>query len=500
MTRGMQGTSGLIAMATVLCLSAPAWGQELSEWDAVRIALGESPSQQAATLDRRAADESLEAAEHERTPVFRAALGGGSDSSFGAEVFGVAPDVDGSVDLDLGLGWTSAVGTSLDVAVTGSWATRDATRDDTESNLDTFSSSYGAGASLRLTQPLLRGAGRDVGEARERSAQLAVTTAGYAFDATTSRLISDVLTAYWELWYAREALAVNRDALELAQRQLDEAQTQVDTLGTMARVDALRFASELATIEEELAQAESDIRTRSVELGRLLGMTPEDALDLQPVSTTPEHDEDMTVDEALELARSQSSDVLQAEADLESARDHVVVARDGTLPRLDLTASLSMGGLWNDSSAASGYQPNNDLGVTGMVGLTLELPLGNGQARAELSEARIRLDASELRLEATERQIEAETVTAVERLDTARRGVELAGRSEEISRELAQAEQESLRLGTTTTYQVLESQASLRRAELRRLRALVDQTKAAVSLQHLTGQLLLDYAELTGTL
>jgi len=492
--------SGLIAMAAVLCLATPAWGQELSEWDAVRIALGESPSQQAAALDRRAADQSLEAAENERTPVFRAALGGGSDNSFGADAFGVAPNLDGNVNLDLGLGWQSAVGTSLDVGVSGSWSTRDSGRDSTDSNLDGFNSNYGAEASLRMTQPLLRGAGRDVGEARERAARLEVTAAGHAFDATTSRLVSDVLSAYWELWYARETLAVDQDALELARQQLDEAQVQVDTLGTMPRVDALRYASELASIEEELAQAESDVRTRAVELGRLLGMTPEDAMELRPVSTSPAHDVDVTLDEALDLARSQSSDVLQAQADVASAQDRVVVARDATLPRLDLTASVSLGGLWSDTSAAAGYQPNNDLGVTGMVGLALELPLGNGQARAELAQARIRSDASELRLEATERQVEAETVTAVERLETARGGVELASRSVEIARELAQAEQEALRLGTTTTYQVLESQASLRRTELRRLRALVDQTKAAISLQHLTGQLLPEYAELTGTL
>ena len=73
-------------------------------------------------------------------------------------------------------------------------------------------------------------------------------------------------------------------------------------------------------------------------------------------------------------------------------------------------------------------------------------------------------------------------------------------RGADAHRELAEAEQEALLIGTTTTYQVLESQASLRRTELRLLRALVDQTKAAVTLQHLTGQLLFDTAARTGTL
>lgn len=491
---------GLLAMAAVMCFAAPAWGQQLNEWDAVRIALGDNPSQQATELETSAARESLDAAEHERMPVFRAGLGGGYDNSFGASALGISPDHDGSIDLNLGLGWTSAVGTALDFEVAGSWADRDAPRDVGESNLDSFNSSYGVDARIRVTQPLLRGAGRDVGESRERAARLSLTAAEHSQDASASKLVSDVLSSYWELWYAQESLVVNRDALELAQRQLEETEMRVNDLGTMARVDSLRFASELASIEEELAQSESELRTRSIELGQLLGLAPENALGLGTAETAPAYDVDMSLDEALELSRSQSSEILAAEADVAAAQDRIQVARDSTLPRLDLTASLAVGGMWDDSSAADGYQPGGEPGLVGMVGLSLELPIGNQRARAELAETRIRAEASELRLEARERQVEAETVTALERLDTARNRVELARQSVSIARELAEAEQEALLIGTTTTYQVLESQASLRRTELRLLRALVDQTKAAVTLQHLTGQLLLDTAARTGTL
>ena len=53
-------SSGLLAMAAVMLIAAPAWGQQLDEWDAVRIALGDNPSQQATELETSAARESLE--------------------------------------------------------------------------------------------------------------------------------------------------------------------------------------------------------------------------------------------------------------------------------------------------------------------------------------------------------------------------------------------------------------------------------------------------------
>jgi outer membrane protein TolC len=472
---------------TALCLSAPAGAEELGEWDAVGRALENNPSLQAATLRTSAAREALDASEHEHTPVIRAGLGGGYSSPLTAD-----PDQSGDLSLDLGFNWTSTVGTAIDIGVVGSWAAPDAGGDPTGTNVAGSGSTYGAEAQVKLTQPLLRGAGRDVGEASVRAARLSVTSAEHSQDAAASQLVNDVLTAYWELWYAQESLEVERDSLALARRQLEEARTRADVLGTIAGTDVLRFESELATIEEALAAAESEVRTRSAELGRLMGLSSAEAAALRTVGAAPAHDLAITTEEAVELARTQSSDLLALRNELASARDLVEVARDATLPRLDLTTTLSLGGLWSDQTGLGGSlaQPGDDLGFASMVGLSLELPISNSRARAQLAERRIRSDATELDLEGREQQVETQATTGVERLETARRRVALAERSVGLARQLAQAEGAALRLGTSTAFQALSAQSSLRQTELRRLRSLVDQAEAAISLQHLTGTLL----------
>jgi len=490
------GFLAFFAFLGVLCLAAPAGAEALGEWDAVDRALDTNPGLRATVLQTSAAREALEASERERTPVFRAGLGGGYGSALSSD-----PDHSGDLSLDLGFGWSSSVGTAIDIGIVGSWAAPTSAGDPSDANLDAAGSTYGAEARVQLTQPLLRGAGRDVGEASVRAARLSVTSAEHAEAAAASQLVSDVLTAYWELWYAQEALEVNRDSLALARRQLEDAQARVTTLGTLAPTEALRFESELATIEESLAAAESDVRTRSAELGRLLGVSSAEALALRTTGEVPSHDLEITADEAVELARAQSSELLSLRNELAAARDRVEVARDATLPRLDLTTTLALGGMWADQSALGGSyaQPANGLDVASMVGLSLELPIGNGRARAQLAESRIRSDATELQLEAREQQVETQATNGVERLDTARRRVALAERSVGLARQLAQAEREALLLGTSTAFQALEAQSSLRQTELRRLRTLVDQAESAITLQHLTGTLLAAYTDRAGT-
>ena len=490
---------GIFSLLIVLTAASPAIAQsesapsELTEGEAVRLALGNNPTLRAALLELQAAEQSLEAAESERTPSFTASLSGGHDDSLGATGSGPSPNE--SINLDLGLSWTSVVGTQLIFEAGGSWSAREAGSDSGVDNLG-FDSAFGTEARLRVVQPLLRGAGRDVGEARQRAASFALASAEHSRDDTASDVLGDVLGAYWELWYAQESLEVTQESLELARQQLSEAEAQVNTLGTMARADALRFASEVASLQEELVQAEADRRIKALEFGRLLGISPETSQAIIAAEDGPSLDFDLDLDEAIELATLQSPELLGLEADVAAAQDRIQTARDATLPSLDLTATVAVGNRWNESNL-DGWDTGDRPAITGLVGLELELPLSSSQARAELAETRILAEAAELRFEARRDQIETDAMTSVERLETARQRVSLANQTVAISAELAEAERERLNLGMTTAFQVLESQASHRRTELRRLRAVVDRTKAAIDLHQLTGQLLLNYAGLT---
>jgi outer membrane protein len=363
---------------------------------------------------------------------------------------GAAGSSDG-LAVDAGVLWTSPWGTSVSAGASGSWY-------DTEVTGTTLGSpvrqpALGVEARVEAGQPLLRGAGLDVGEAELRSARLADVAARY-----------DVRTAYWELWYAQAALQVQEAAHELAVRQLAEAQARVDALGTLADSEVLRFASAEASLAESLAQAEADRRARAVELGRLLDLSAEEAQALEAVEPGPTPPVPDSTAQVTELARGSSSTLLRLAAQVAATREQADVAEDALQPRLDLTAVFAVGESWaGDDYAATRDRPY----FTATAGLRLELPFHDDRAEAQLAEARYRTDAAQARLDEQARAVETEAATLLDRYRTAQQRLELALQSADVARRLAEAERGRVQLGLSTALEVVQAQEDQRSSELR---------------------------------
>ena len=474
---------------TVLCLAVagtamlPLAGtaQTLTEGEAVALAVERNPGLQASLLDRRAAREAIRAAEYRYEPVFSGGVSGGhTESSGGSSSDGLA--------VDAGILWTFPLGTSISAGASGSWTA-------SQSSRSTMASTYGGPslgveARVEASQPLLRGAGLDVGEAELRSSRLAEVVAGYQRDEEAAALLQDVRTAYWELWYAQAAWAVQQTAHDLAARQLAEAQARQDALGLLAGSEVLRFASAEASLAESLAQAEADRRARALELGRLLDLPPEVSRELEAVEPLPPPPVPESTVRAAELARGSSSTLLRLAAQVELSRDQVDVAEDALQPRLDVTAAFAVGESWIGTDYAATWDRPY---FTATAGLRLEFPFQNDRAEAQWEESRLRVEAAEERLDEQIRAVETQAAVLLDRHETAGRRLDLARQSAAAAGRLAEAERGRLQLGLSTALEVVQAQEDQRAGDLRVLRAEVDRATAALAIGQLTGDLLASY-------
>jgi outer membrane protein TolC len=476
----MKAPSIVLPLLVLAVCPAGVAAETLTEEQAVALALEHNPGLRAAVLDRLAGEQAIRAAEHAYEPVLSAGASGGHSESSGGEI--------GSSDgltVDAGVVWTSPWGTSVSAGVSGSWYDREVTGamlGSTERQ-----PALGVEARVDAAQPLLRGAGLDVGEAELRSARLADLAARYALDEEAAALLCDVRTAYWELWYAQAALQVQTAAHDLAVRQLAEAQARAEALGLLADSEVLRFASAEASLAESLALAGADRRARAVELGRLLDLPAEQAQALEAVEPGPTPVVPDSTARVTELARESSSTLLRLAAQVAATREQVEVAEDALQPRLDLIAAFAVGESWaGDDYMATWDRPY----FTVTAGLRLELPFANDRAEAQLAEAQYQADAAQARLDEQARAFEAEGALLLDRCWTARHRLELAQQSADAARRLAEAERGRLRLGLSTALEVVQAQEDQRGSELRCLRAAVDQAVAALAVGRLTGLLL----------
>jgi outer membrane protein len=497
----LSGAASLIALA-VFGAAGVARAETVSVAEVVSRAAAKNPSLRAALLDARAAHAAAEAERGARDPSLVATLqsehtetvtrpglsglGGGADAA--------SRSVQNGLSADAAVTYTTDVGTQLELGTRTGTLWNSTTWSGTGALPDNLSvgPTYSAQAYAGVRQPLLRGAGADAELAPLEQARASARAADDRQRETASQTTLDVLSAYWELWYADRALAVQEQAREVAERLVNDARVRATTLGTGSAVDVLQFQTNLASIAEALSQARADREARAIELGRVLGLPPAEAAALDAAGEPPDFGPVPALD-ALVVESPQRSPALAAlRADLDSARVRVRAARDANQPRVDLFVNGSVGTLWDRGSDFSLTGGRPTFGVIG--GIELELPLGGGRYPADAAAAQANLEAAEARYQAALDSVAASVGSLAVNARAASEQVGLATETASAASQLADAERQRLQLGTTTSRDVVSAEQTSREAELRRLRAIVSEASTRLSLEHSAGILLDRYA------
>lgn len=382
-------------------------------------------------------------------------------------------------------------GTDLTLRVAGSWQESRAALPAGFMPAGTFGPGWGLLAKLSLRQPLIRGRGRDVGEADLLAARARRSSNEHARDRVASQLVRDALTAYWELWYADAAVRIEEESRAVAQKQRDDAQARVET-GGLAPSEVLAFETQVATREESVLTSRLSRKQRELELLTQLGLV-EKAPKLElgaevPVAGAADRER------ALTRALEDSAELKERQAALELARLQSKTAADPQRTRLDLDSYLQAQGLGNDDLGASASQFAQLKAVSAFVGLTYEAPLNDHSQRAAAAKARLSVEVAEQNLRQTRERIVSELDLTLERRASAETRIELSTRTLEVARKQLEAEQARFATGTSTPVQVLEAENQVRNAQMRVARAQADLAEAMLALQHLTGELLDRYA------
>ncbi len=488
--------AGLFLAALVGTFTRLAIAEPLDEQRAVELAAKNNPDLRATLLDLQSAQKAVTAAEARYTPTIRITPGATHSETPTETAAGVPTTSSNAVNLGVGVSHSFSWGTEVSFDLTGSGRVREGvnpTPEDSDTiDLGPF---YRLEARLGVAQPLLRNAGDDVGEADLRIAQSRKRAAEHARDRVASELLRDILSGYWELWYSESELRVYMRDRELALKQHTEAQQRAD-LGTLAATDTLSFATQLASLDETVEQTKANHQGDAIDLGRLLGFEPARAVRLEIKTPTEVPLVEMPLEQAAQRACEASEELREIEAEIEVAREQIKVADDASQARLDLDGYVSAQGLGDRDAVDPLEQVGNLSAISAHVGLTFEFPVSNLQLQSQLAKARLDLESAQARFDARVREIEATAVKTVDQLRAASQRVELARRTVEVATQLAEAERGRFEIGTTTPLQVLQAQEDLRSAELRFARAKVDHAKAAFALLHLTAELLPRYASI----
>lgn len=343
---------------------------------------------------------------------------------------------------------------------------------------------------LTVTQPLLRGAGKQANLAAVRGARIATQMSEYELRGFAEELLALVEETYWTCRLAKRHVEIFIEAVKVAEDRVAATEQRI-AAGTLGETERVAAKAAVAQREEELIDAKSEYDTAHLLLLKLLNLPGGDLwtrelnlLDWPKVPSELLEDVDVYVRTALRMR----PDLNEARLAVKRGDLEVVRTRNGLLPQLDLFVTLgksgyakSFGGSWGNLDG-----DGHDL----MVGLTASYPVRNRSARAQHTRARVTRRQAEQALKNMEQLVQWDVRTAYVEIQRATDQIKAAKAARDFSEEVWRAEEIKLRLGRSTNLQVARADRDRVRSHVAVAEAAADYLRALVNLYRLTGDLL----------
>ncbi len=362
-----------------------------------------------------------------------------------------------------------------------------------------FINEYDATMGLSLTQPLLRGFGKNFNTVSIRSAEKARDVSEAQLRMTVLSTVSEVTKAYWELVGAIENLRVREESLANAQRLLEINEIRRD-IGSAADIEVLQAKAGVAARQGDVVQARALVADTEDFLKQLMDLrddglfsnarvTPLDRPNLNDNYYFDVDNFEFSLQTSIERALERRPEMHIAALDIEMAELEEFRRRREMLPQVDITASYSQAGRDRSRTTTIEKMTEADDHIYS-YGVIASVPIGNRAARGAHERARIQRRQSELRERQTEQQMAMNVRMAARSVLTNSVLVESNERARQLQEANVIAEQRRLQLGTTTSYQVLQIMEDLTLAQTQEVQAQIAYENALVDLQLAEGTLL----------
>jgi outer membrane protein len=404
----------------------------------------------------------------------------------------------------------------------------------TSDPFNSFRRSYEPALKFSLSQPLFRGRKTDDSRRQIEIAKKNLSLTDLQVRQKTIETISQVQKAYWDLSLALKDLQVQQDAVRDTQKQIETTRRKIEQ-GNTAPIEIVSLENQAAKFESAVFQSLENVTKAQNTLKTFIAESEVAELwneNIMPTDDINLEIPDVTLSDALNSAIQNRSEIKQNETSKSINEINRKFYKDQTKPQVDLTASYAMTGFAgspnnsninfgdpnltnrvNELSALVSLPPlpiippssvpnnlNGGLGKsfgnlfkqdfnTFQVGITINFPLENSRAKAELGRNLVEAEKLELEKRQTSQNITAEVRNAVQSLQT----LKLRMQSTQISRESAEKEFESEERKYNTGYAsgslfiLLEKQKNLTSAKAAEIQVRLELNKAIAEFERATG-------------
>lgn len=308
---------------------------------------------------------------------------------------------------------------------------------------------------------------------------------------TAIEVLNTTQNAYWELVKAVEALRVREKSLERAQDLLKKNKIQVQ-VGTLAPIELLVAEEGVSSQLEGVVIAENSIKDREDDLKQVMNLTNNSLLSdvsIAPLDKASFHVHNVSLQESIKTALENRPEVFEQGLDIANARIKVRQQKNQLLPTLDFEAGIRYQGLAGNKGNAIDRALSQDF-QSEFFGITLEVPLGNREARGNYSKAKLEERQTVFNTRKIRQEIVVEVRKAVRQIKTNVERIKASKKANELSQERLKAEEKKYKVGRSTSLEVIRAQEDLAVAEGKATNALVDYQISLGNLDAVLGTIL----------
>lgn len=311
------------------------------------------------------------------------------------------------------------------------------------------------GLDFSVTQPLLKGAGKDVTTAPLQQARITEQINKLTLKSTVSQAISEISRTYLELLLAQENVRINENAL-VRSRELESITKTLIASGRMAANELLQTQMESSRQELTLLSSRNELEQTKHNLLQSIGLdinTPiyaSESLKIKKFS--------IPYDKALQLAQQQQPDFLMTKLNTRVAELGLITAKDQNRWSLDLTLSTKQI-KENTVHTSSATQWDNSVGVA------LEIPIGDRSLKQDIFRAQADIKIQNIAQKEAELNLAQQVRSVLNDLDTSWKEYEIAARTMELARQTLNAEHKKLEYGRSSNFQIINFENQLREVE-----------------------------------
>lgn len=339
---------------------------------------------------------------------------------------------------------------------------------------------YNADTTVTLSQPLLRGFGRNTARRTLTSAEVRRAEADRAQTIAEQQVAIDVATAYYRVVSQQAFVAVAKQSLDRARRLRDASEAKLDA-GIVSQLDVLRAQQLVAQAETQLFDAQSAIDDARDQLTQLVGRDSSDAFDVQ--TQIPLLDQQpIDPDRATHLALRHRLDLQSRMAEHADADRHLQFARNQLLPQVDVNLAFTRRETSNSFAKSFGLD-----GFQFATFFTIAMPVDRTTQQVAFQTAALDRDRRSRELTTLQRQIATDVRRSVREHDRLLRATLAADTSIDIGRREVEVAQLRYERGLSNNLDVVSAESSLLSAESRRIQALADAAVARLRLRAMLG-------------